>query len=602
MPISADLLLPISGANPSGVLVWHDAIYEEIKEAHREEDDAYRQPGEAPPKKGDWPKVIKLATHILATRSKDLEIAGWMLEGLIRRDGIAGLREGLQLVKGLIDNFWDSLYPTIVSDDAEPFGPRVARLIWIGGGFLRPSVQRAALNRKGHGLLQWKESQDVGSEESCGGDEGKLAARQRKIAAGKMPAEEFDRAVVDTPKLWYKALTADLQASFELVAQIEAHCAELMPSVTGDDAPNFGPLKKELRAVELVAHELLDRKLKAEPDLVEATSGNGDGDGTAGDDPNVVAAPNEGGLPAEPRSLDDAASRLREVARYLRRQLPGDPGPYLMVRGLRWGELRRAGDPFDDHLLVAPSTAARVRIKTLALADRWSEVLEACEELMARPEGRGWLDLQRFAIRACDNLGGDFDAIGLAIRGQLSLLLRDLPTLPDKTMMDETPTANKETRDWLVEQQLVGRNGDEGSPELTTVAPSPPRVPRANDAVFERAREAARNGQPKRALEILTQEVARERNARSRFLRQTQMATVMVESGLDTLARPLLDELLSTINDHQLDRWETGELVAEPLALLYRVLTKLDIEEDLRRQIYLRICKLDPLQAMSLEG
>ena len=31
---------------------------------------------------------------------------------------------------------------------------------------------------------------------------------------------------------------------------------------------------------------------------------------------------------------------------------------------------------------------------------KWSDVLEQCETVMATPQGRGWLDLQRYALRA----------------------------------------------------------------------------------------------------------------------------------------------------------------------------------------------------------
>jgi len=592
MPLRVDLLQPIAGGNPSGVSLREQPVYEEIKDARFESDSGKRRPEDPPARKADWPKVLKLTTDSLATRSKDLEIAGWMVEALIRRDGIAGLRDGLQLVKGMIDGFWDTLYPPIVVEDDEPFANRVARLSWMGH-WLVPALQSAPLNKKGHGLLKFKESRDVRREAELAGDEKKLEERNAKIKDGKLSPEEFDRAVDETPTAWYVQLVADTQASLTLLSTLNARCAELMPGLLPDATPDFGPLRSELEAFDRVARELLARKPDA-PALppVRERSDNENGTGEA--------QPNDGRLPVEPRSLDDVTERLIAVARYLRQQSPGDPGPYLMLRGLRWGELRRAADAFDERLLAAPSTAVRAQIKSLAIGEKWSDVLEACEELMARPEGRGWLDLQRFAVRACDNLGGDFEAVGRAIRGELSLLLHDLPTLADRTLMDETPTANRETREWLLEQHLLGTNGAEPAELSATSSPAVAREPRGGDASFDRAREAARSGQPKRALEILTHERARERSARARFLRQIQMATIMVESGLESLAKPLLDELLSTINEHQLDNWEMGELVAQPLALLHRVLAKLEVEEDLRRQIYLRICKLDPLQALNL--
>ena len=103
----------------------------------------------------------------------------------------------------------------------------------------------------------------------------------------------------------------------------------------------------------------------------------------------------------------------------------------------------------DPRLLAAPPTADRVRLKTLALDEKWGPLLEAAEEVMATEYGRGWLDLQRYVAAACTALGPDYDAVRAAVAGTLRALLHDLPALPSLTLMDDTPTANAETRAWL---------------------------------------------------------------------------------------------------------------------------------------------------------
>jgi type VI secretion system protein ImpA len=84
-------------------------------------------------------------------------------------------------------------------------------------------------------------------------------------------------------------------------------------------------------------------------------------------------------------------------------------------------------------------------------------------------------------------------------------------------------------------------------------------------------------------------------------VRQTQIAYVMVEAGLDAVARPILEKLVSTIDERSLEDWEAGPLVAQPMALLCRVIDRMDGEgSDTRNELYLRICRLDPLQAIAL--
>ena len=80
MPLNVDeLLQPIPGDNPSGADLRYDPVYDEIKEARRQEDDEAPQGEWARERKiAEWPVVIKLATEVLANKSKDLQLAAWL--------------------------------------------------------------------------------------------------------------------------------------------------------------------------------------------------------------------------------------------------------------------------------------------------------------------------------------------------------------------------------------------------------------------------------------------------------------------------------------------------------------------------------------------
>ena len=56
-------------------------------------------------------------------------------------------------------------------------------------------------------------------------------------------------------------------------------------------------------------------------------------------------------------------------------------------------------------MLEAPPTEVRQKLKRLAQEGQWEEVLNTAETAMAMPCGRGWLDLQRYVVRACEELG-----------------------------------------------------------------------------------------------------------------------------------------------------------------------------------------------------
>src|SRR5262245_38391261 len=105
----AALLAPIPGENPAGQSVRYDGTYDALREARRA-DDPHMSQGEwvRELKVADWLVVMTRATEVLGARSKDLQVAAWLLEALVKRHGFAGLRDGLHLLWELQERFWTS--------------------------------------------------------------------------------------------------------------------------------------------------------------------------------------------------------------------------------------------------------------------------------------------------------------------------------------------------------------------------------------------------------------------------------------------------------------------------------------------------------------
>jgi type VI secretion system protein ImpA len=117
--------------------------------------------------------------------------------------------------------------------------------------------------------------------------------------------------------------------------------------------------------------------------------------------------------------------------------------------------------------------------------------------------------------------------------------------------------------------------------------------------IDERVRVEIQAGRPAKAIDILMREIDRETSRRARWMRQAQIARVMVDAGLETVAKPILEQLMAEIESHKLEEWEAGELVAQPLVLLWRCLDKLGGDANAKQTLYLRICKLDARQAIA---
>jgi len=591
MPLREGLLQPIPGANPAGANLHYDPIYDKIKEARREEEDVDQGDWKRARKVADWPLVIKLTGEALASKSKDLQLGAWLTEALLRQEGLGGLRAGLELLHGLLETFWDGLYPALEEGDLEL---RAAPLNWVGR-YLDAGVRMAPLTKTGHHLLKYHESRAVGYEADAKGDEKKLAAREAALAEQKLSAEEFDKAFEATPKAFYKQLVADLDGCVKAVQSLEA----IGQAKFGDDSPSYEALSRALEDVQHAARQLLDKRLQTDPDPVGA--GGGGAGGMAG-----TAAPGStasgGPLAPEPTSVEDAAERIATAARYLRHHDARNPAPYLMIRGFRWGELRARGPDLDPRLLSAPPTQVRTQLKSLLLDEKWAELLDVGESIMATPHGRGWLDLQRYELTACECLGPEYQYVRAAVRWALIGLLRDFPQLLDLTLMDDTATANVETRTWLQAGGFLSEAAESAEAERARPEPGPALAegrPRTGRTAFDKAMDEVRGGQPQKGIELLMREAEQEKSARSRFLRRSEAAQIMVEAGLEGVALPILKELLEQIEAHKLEDWEAGDQVARPMALLYRCIDKLGGDAEMKDNLYRQICRLDPVQAMA---
>ena len=605
MPLRNDLLNPIAGENPSGQNLRYAPVYDKIKEARREDDDAAQGDWKIERKVADWGFVVKTIGETLATKTKDLQLAAWLTEALLKTQGIGGLRDGLDLLKGLIEGFWDTLYPEIEDGDLEM---RVAPLDWVGGRLGR-GVKDAPLTRGGFSWFVYKESRKVPTEEEAGGSSAKAETRAAAVADGKLTPEEFDKSFDSSPKAYYVQLAADFDSALESLQALDGLCEEKFQNA----GPSFGPLRQTLEEVKQAVRIFLQKKREKEPDepvageeaAAESASRAAEEEAPAAQAASAAPARARkpgGALSAEPVARDDAIARVVSAAKFMRGENQYDPAPYLLLRGLRWGELRAAGTDIDQALLAAPPSDLRQDLKRLAIEANWTEVLEAAEKGMALECGRGWLDLQRYVGRACYELGDYYEPIRRAVISGVRGLLADYPQLAELTMMDDTPTANAETQAWLKENVAPAEAQYAPTPYESDAEAGSAAEPGAEAApdTYYLAMQAARAGRPQEGIEMLTREIAHESNGRARFHRKLQLTQLCIGAGHEDVAVPILQALAAEIERHKLEDWESPELLAQPLALLYRCLTKDEGSAEERQKLYSWICRLDPLQAMNV--
>lgn len=603
-----DILAPIPGDNPGGQDLRYAPVYDKIKEARKEDDDLSQGVWQSERKVADHILAIKLIQEAIAKQSKDLQLAAWLTESLLKKHGFEGLLEGLDLCRGMIETFWEHLYPELDEDDAEF---RAAPLEWVGGKFDFP-VKNVAVCQAGYDFYRYKESRTVGYEDQAK-EKDKKTARDAAIKAGKLTPELFDKSLNETPKAFYAQREKVLDSCIASLKALDELCQEKF----GDAAPAFGKLKTALDEVRHTIHQFLQKKRETDPDPVEEApaaepapaEGEAPAEGAAVEGGAAPALAATGSIniavqaAAEPADRRDAIANVLAAAAFLRKREPSSPAPYLMLRGLRWGELRVALAAKDATQLEAPPTEIRRQVKQLALGEKWKDLIEVAETVMGMPCSRAWLDLQRFVVDACVALGTDHQMIAVAIQSELRALVREFPEVVDMTLMDDTPAANADTKTWL--------NKLKEEPEAATPKPLPAK-PLSLDGEptagwqqkfvdsFQLAVQMVRSGQETRAFEMLQSEIMRQRSGRGRFEKRLQFLQLCQATSKDTIMQPIIDDLVAAVDTHKLEEWEDKEKLAGALLTILKASKKIQGDAKEKQKWFDRICRLDPVQALQI--
>ena len=611
MPLRDDLLNPIPGENPSGVNLRYDRVSDQIKEA-RSEVDASILGDLASPKRADYKLVIKLAGEALATRSKDLQLAAWLTEAEVKREGIGMIEPCLRLMLDLQQQFWETLHPEIEDGDA---GMRAVPVEWACNR-IAEVLREAPITKEGLNFYQYRDSRAVGYEADAESSDSRREARETAVAEGKLTAEDFDKSFASTPKSWYLAMEEALRASGETLDTLQIFCEERF----GDDGPAFGKLHTALEEVGQVVSHLLNEKRKVEPDepssdeeeaVEEAAEAEAEPAAEVAEAAETALAPRTRTkqLAAEPVDHDDAMARIQAGAKYLQNENAASPVAYLIQSSLRLGELREQGSSPAWDFLEPPATEQRQALKRLAAECNWGELLNVAVAVVGQRCGRGWLDVHRYIWTASNEMG--YYAVAASVIATVRALLADIPEVATWTMSDDTPTANPETQRWLDEMvipkppepvvEAAPEPEPEPEPEYSAPATEGQRETAEPD-VFELARDLMKRGNLSQAVQLLMRDASQQPSGRARFQRRLQVAQMCASAGQDKVAYPVLEELVKEIDERRLEEWEASDVIAPPLALLLRCLDAAGSSGEARDAVFARLCRIDPIAAMDVSG
>ncbi len=114
------LLEPVSASQPCGPDLSDDAKFDELETLLKGKPEVEMGSVQKPAEPPDWMQLKNKSAEFLA-RSKHLRVAVLLGCSSLKTDGLGGFRDGLQLIRGLLEQYWTTVYPLLdPSDNNDP--------------------------------------------------------------------------------------------------------------------------------------------------------------------------------------------------------------------------------------------------------------------------------------------------------------------------------------------------------------------------------------------------------------------------------------------------------------------------------------------------
>lgn len=317
----SQLLEPISAESPCGPDLRYEPEYDQLRELRRE-DDTSLPTGvwQSSIKRALWPDLERLATTLLLERSKDLMISAWLGEAWLHMAGLEGLPGSLALVAGLCERYPEQLHPQAEEGDQSW---RVIPLEWLARRYSEVLLTRVPLfdGREqafaAFCLDDWQrlQRQQVVVNDSKNAKASAEAARNDQKKLGEL--------IRNTPLSFWLHRQGSLMLSLQHLQRLEAWSDAYL----GNLAPGYKSLQDVMQALLTLVEEFIAMHPQ-QPTVAPVQTST-----TSTSQPQAAPAQ----VFQEPANREEAYRQLLVIAGYLARTEPHSPVPYLIRRGVEWG-------------------------------------------------------------------------------------------------------------------------------------------------------------------------------------------------------------------------------------------------------------------------
>lgn len=321
------LLQPISADQPCGPDLSYDPRLDELETILKGQPEIEMGSVVKPAEPPDWRQLKGAALEFMGA-SKHLRVAVMASCSLLKVDGLPGFRDGLQIVRGMLEQYWAPLYPLLDPEDNNDPQQRLNTLGTLTAprqsvtGWLQvvDYLYTAPLCRP-------KGAPPVTLDDLLAATKKREAGADGALPAGPDSAQlarAFQSASPDEIKTNHEAAVQSLEA----VAGIDAF---LTSTLGASGTINFDELRGVLKQIE--------RMLASRVGGNAAPAVGGDAGASAGAEDSSAAGGGGGGsgfagvaISGSIRSRDDVVRTLESICSYYEQVEPGSPVPFLLRR------------------------------------------------------------------------------------------------------------------------------------------------------------------------------------------------------------------------------------------------------------------------------
>ena len=396
-------LAPIPGDSPVGQDARYDPKFDAVKT------EIMKMTAMAVGEQGiQWKTIVEGSADLLSNTTKDLKLCGYLAFGLLKQENYPGLSVGLSVMLGIMDQYWDDMFPAIRRLKA-----RAQVFDWLDDR-LSPLVETIEPS-----------ADQIPTLHECADKAQELTDKVQSLI--NIPVTGFSqlRSRLGTwtgkyplPKKEEPKPQAEQPAPQEQQTE-SAAAAQAQPAATQSPTQTTAP----------------------------ASSGG--------------MAPVD--VPDKVENIEEGINALRQVTHLVRGADAGSPVSYRVARVIKWDTLTDLppAEASGQTQIPGPRDDQVDSMKAMLGASNWKDLTEEAESTFLSPAGTFWLDLHRYVVKGLAGQG--FADTAAQVEMEVGRLINRLPGLAEMSFASGQPFADASTRQWLAEAAAKAAGPGTGS-------------------------------------------------------------------------------------------------------------------------------------------